>query len=298
MDWLAFPAAFLAAFLVSWGANSLALTPWRQAAGLHWTERARRLSTARTSRSFNVMFLPFTFAILGAMVWDNDGYIAFVLGVFGLLGAMLGNYPFLVETTAPISLGSWIRQFPALWVLHYGFATFVLCVAAIMPKHIGWDVLVIGLAVLGVHAWLNFGLAVTLMRGLGVLVPAPDRLAHIVSETSMRMGIEVRRVWLLHNVYGYAAALPSTRELIFSDRLLAASPDSEVASICVHELGHLSEDRTVMRQRNLLSLGWYPLIFIKPALALPDPWRGLAVLASLLILLLTGRNSRKLGRQM
>ena len=93
------------------------------------------------------MFLPFTFAILGAMVWDNDGYIAFVLGVFGLLGSMLGNYPFLVETTAPISLGSWIRQFPALWVLHYGFATFVLCVAAIMPKHIGWDVLVISLVV-------------------------------------------------------------------------------------------------------------------------------------------------------
>ena len=47
MSALVFIGVFFVSVFLAWGFNRLTLLPWRRAAGLHWTERARSLYPAR-----------------------------------------------------------------------------------------------------------------------------------------------------------------------------------------------------------------------------------------------------------
>src|SRR5258708_6767251 len=111
---------------------------------------------------------------------------------------------------------------------------------------------------------MNFGLTFWLLKCLRILRPPPERLRRIVTETAQAMGVKVRNVWLLDTAWSYVAAFPTTRELIFSERFLQMHPDEEIAVLCAHELGHLTESRLVLAGRILGSLMLWPLIFLKP----------------------------------
>lgn len=298
MDWLAFPAAFFAAFLVSWSVNSLALMPWRQAAGLHWTERARRLYPARVGAYSNIFFVPLTLVMTAAMIRPREPAYIIVFGLLGLLGAILATYPGVRETMPPVSFRVWLSRVSTLWLLNLSWLALLVVSGLLMPAQFDWKVGIIGLAVMGLLLGLSFGLAVGLMRCLGLLTAPPDRLQRIVALTEGRMGVAVRRVWLLRSALSYAAAFPATRELIFSERLLDTLSDDEIASVCAHELGHLTEDRTVARRRVLSSLTLFPLVFTKPALALPDQWPGVAFLLLLAWLVILVVFTRRLARKM
>jgi Zn-dependent protease with chaperone function len=101
-------------------------------------------------------------------------------------------------------------------------------------------------------------------KKLGLLAPAPDRLRAIVTKVSVAMNLPFRNVWLLHNRLG-AYALPFTGELIFSERLLEKHPDAEVAAVCAHELGHLSESKWTLTKRLLGVIGFaLPWLFVRP----------------------------------
>ncbi len=58
----------------------------------------------------------------------------------------------------------------------------------------------------------------------------------------------------------------SPRELMFSQRLLDLHPDEEISAICAHEMGHLTESRSVIAGRLVGSLRMFPLLFLKPAI--------------------------------
>jgi Zn-dependent protease with chaperone function len=298
MDWLAFPAVFCAGFLTAWGLNWLSLMPWRRAAGLHWTERARRLHTARVGVWYNTIFFPIIFLMTAGMIWPKDYFFIGLFGVMGAVGGILGNYPFTCETMKAIRFQDWIRQACAFWLLHLGGMVLVIGAALAMPRRFDWTVIGIGAATLGLRLWLDFGLAVALLRWLRVLAQPPERLQRIVSETALRMGIQVRRVWLLHSAHCYAAALLSSRELIFSDRLLELLPDDETAAVCAHELGHLSESRAVVARRIRLSLAFFPFIFLKPVFGLSSGWQVLAILFMLSWAIVMVNNGRLLARKM
>ena len=298
MDWLAFPTVFCAGFLASWSLNWLALIPWRRAAGLHWTERARRLFTVRAGVWCNVIFVPIIVLMTVEMNWPQNLFSPVLIGVLCAAGGMLGNYPLTYETLKAIRFQDWLRQACAIWLLHLGGVVLLVGAGLAMPQKFDWVCAVIGAATLGLKFWLDFGLAVTLLRWLRVLDLAPERLQRIVTDTATRMGIQVRRVWLLHHSAGYAAALLTSRELVFSDRLLELLADDEVGSICAHELGHLTESRTVVGRRIRFSLAFFPFIFTKPIIGLPGAWPVPAILCMLAWAIVMVNNARLLARQM
>ena len=70
------------------------------------------------------------------------------------------------------------------------------------------------------------------------------------------MQVRVRATWELGGMAANALALPVTRELIFTERLLAVCSDEEVAAICAHELAHLTESKAVLAGRLLRSFSF------------------------------------------
>jgi Zn-dependent protease with chaperone function len=87
----------------------------------------------------------------------------------------------------------------------------------------------------------------------------------------------------------------TTRDIIFSEGLLSTHPEEEIAAIGAHELAHLTEPRHVHRARLMIALGWFPLIFVRPAVHLFGP---IAVTLLLLPIVLLPIYVRRLARQM
>jgi Zn-dependent protease with chaperone function len=144
-----------------------------------------------------------------------------------------------------------------------------------------------------------FGLGVRLMRWLRLLKPAPEHLMALVEEISQKMQVPVRATWVLSTHLSNAVALPLTRQLIFTEKLLSTHPDAEIKAICAHELGHLNEPRKVIFVRALVALALFPLVFINPMNSLPAVDNGfLLLLIPVLILFLVGmRVSRRMEKR-
>jgi Zn-dependent protease with chaperone function len=78
------------------------------------------------------------------------------------------------------------------------------------------------------------------------------------------MGAKPVATWQLAGPQALAFAFPTTRELLFSNRLLEICSDEEISAICAHELAHLSESKWALAGRLLGSLCLFPLIFLTP----------------------------------
>ena len=59
-------------------------------------------------------------------------------------------------------------------------------------------------------------------------------------------------------------ALLSSRQLLFTERLLDLLPDDELASICAHELAHLTESKKARYARSIRILTFLPWMFFNP----------------------------------
>jgi Zn-dependent protease with chaperone function len=295
---LAVIGSFGAVFLLSLGLNWLALIPWRRSTGQHWTERARILYPVRVGAAVNMYFVPLICFLTSRILWRDEVRLFYLSSLFGFFGAIAGTYPMSREIFPSLRFRGWIQQVSAGIFLRFGRYLIYLGAMAAMPDEFGWLALVIALAVLGVTLWLHWGLGLRIWRLFQILKPPSERLQRVVFETAGRMGISVRRVWLLQSPASYAAALPASRELIFSERLLELHPDEEVAAICAHELGHLAESRLVLAGRIAGSLTLFPLIFVKPIFHLAEPWNGLGFAMLGLVAFSLSWLRRRLSRRM
>lgn len=255
------------AFLLAWGLNSLALIPWRRSAGKHWTERARLLYPARVSGALNILLIPINLVL--ALMNLEPGMPGYWLlfGIAGWFGAVLGNFPSAHEVFPQLHFRRWLHQFVFAWMIRLGIWLVYLSCAVAMPKNFGWPTILIAGAALLIHLSGIWGFRMRLFRCTGFVKPADGRLLRIVTETTLRMSVSVRGVWILAGTYAQAYALPATRELLFSERLLQICDDGEISSICAHELGHLTEPKTVLFRRIIGSFALFPLIFFKPVVA-------------------------------
>jgi len=295
---LAIIGSFSAALLLSWGLNWLALIPWRRTAGQHWAERARILYPIRVGARINVLFITATCVLAGKVFCHGDLTSLWLFGVFGFLGVIVGTYPFDREVLSWLRFQGCIHHVISCWLLLLGWLFVFIGAGLLMPEQFGWISLILAVVVFGIRLWLDWGLAFKLLDLLRILRPPPERLQRIVSETAQVMNVSVRRVWLLHAAGSYAAVFPTTRELIFSERLLELHPDEEVAAICAHELGHLTESRMVLAGRIVGSFTLFPLIFAKPLFHLEEPWNALAIMMLGIFVFSLQRLSRRLSRKM
>ena len=289
--------SFGAAFLLAWGLNWLALIPWRRSAGKHWTERARLLFPARKSARLNAFFIATNLALVTFILDPESNFLFAAVPAF--LGAMLAGFPMSREIHPEIRFKSWLHLVASSLLLVFGFWAVLLFGVVAMPDNFGSLTWAIAGAVLLVMVAFLFGLGVRLMRWVRLLKPAPEHLMAVVEEISEKMKVPIRGTWVLSTHFSNAVALPLTRQLIFTEKLLSTHTDDEIKAICAHELGHLNEPRKVIFVRALVALALFPLVFINPMNSLTGVANGfLLVLIPVLILFLVGMQvSRRMEKR-
>jgi Zn-dependent protease with chaperone function len=284
---------FVAAALLAGATNRLELLPWRRATGAHWTERARVLQRARSARTLNLLFIPI---LLAASHWLFFAPASPAVGFFaGLGGALLGGFPMDRALFPELNFGRWSYLLVATLLLQFLQSAAFLSALAFMPDRLDGRAVALTAGFLAAQFAVLFGLNLQFLRWLRLLRPASPHLVGLVAEASARQGVPVRATWELDGPHANALAFVMTGDLAFTTKLLALAPDDEIAAICAHELGHLSESRWVRAGRAIGSLALMPFIFATPLLHCfgPGALMGLAVTWYLLL-----RLSRRLARSM
>jgi len=287
----------LVAFLLSLALNWIALGPWRRCTNHHWAERARLLYPARSSAALNVLLI--TANVVEIEYFIEPGFSAcwLTLVILTFFSALLGTF-WLSQAIFPrITFKRWLKNLAEGWSLRYGILLVYLLCAAVMPKEFGWPAIAVTAGALLFH-WIQLSRWRTRwMLWAGLLRPPGDRLKRIVEETCSCMNVPVSSVWQLTGFYGQAYALPVTRELYFSDRLMEICDDREVAAICAHELGHLTESKAVLFRRIAGTFVLFPLLFLRPMFAAGGAWFPVLLVPTLLLLLLNKKLSVRMEKR-
>ena len=217
--------------------------------------------------------------------------------VLAWAGVVTGTYPLEKQIFPPFSFAHWFRYVCAMRVLRFGTLVLLIAAAVLMPEQFGWASALLACSVLGFQVAMHFGLWLWMAARLGILTPAKhtERITAIVSQTAERMKVPYRSIWILQAPVGYAAALPATRDLIFSAGLLESHLEEEMAAICAHELAHLTETRNTVLVRVVGSLSLLPLIFVRPVV---NAFGFLGIWMLLLPWALLSVHLRHLGRRM
>jgi Zn-dependent protease with chaperone function len=279
MKYLGALIAFPLAMLLVVGMNWVALLRFSSEAA-HWTARARKLYPIRRSAALNVWLIPALFGLAHLLATrGTQPLVAGAWTVFAWAGAILGTYSFDKRTFPRFTFKIWLRSVYSTWLMRFGVLGTLVLGAIIMPEDFGWPLIFIGCVVIAFQAALHFGFWIWLGKTTGSLVQASDSdpLSGIVRRTAEQMHVRYRKIWMMRSPVGYAAAFPTTGDLIFSEGLAAEHPEEEIAAICAHELAHLTEPRRAVYARVLGAMSWCPLIFIRPMVHAFD-FVGIAVL--------------------
>jgi Zn-dependent protease with chaperone function len=199
-----------------------------------------------------------------SLVWPHSSPLWVWAGMVSLLGAVVGTLPLDHEMFPRIERRDLWRQ-AAISTLQRFLLLFVfLGGIALMPDEFGEASWIIAGVVIGIGiVWLHGG-SLWLGQRLGLIVPAPDRLRRIVDETSVKMNIPYRNLWVMRVSLAQAAAVLETRSLVFTERLLELSPNDELAAICAHELAHLTESMAARYARHVQMMTFLPWLFFAP----------------------------------
>ncbi len=222
----------------------------------HWTERAR---LAYPPQVLSLM-APWTFGLLVLMTASDlqsplSSLPPSMLPLLAALAALAAGLVIRIRTAQRLlcrRLSWWHRLTGPLvmLLLVYPHATVALVVALCTPPELGWGTI----AVVAVGAVVLIPFLYGLPRVLSWLRlarSAPESLVALVADSGRRAGCRVlpRRVWLLDWHLANAFALPLSREMLVSERLVERLDPEEQAAIYAHELGHLDEPRWVLVMR-------------------------------------------------
>jgi Zn-dependent protease with chaperone function len=258
---LAFPASALLVYAINW----LGLIPWRRSVGQHWTERARLLYPTRISAQYNVLFIPINFSLLAYLLLPNSSVPWIAVGSWA--GTVLGSYSINRAIQPEYPFRQWLHWVAASWIIYIGMSAIGGLLLIAMPNKFSWKSCVIVAAFLAVNVIWQSGLLLRMDRWFRLIQPASPRLRALVDEVSARMNVPVKAVWESTSFYANAGALPVTRELIFTKKLLETQSDDEIKAVCAHELGHLTEPGGAWWRVALASINVFPLIFLNPLIA-------------------------------
>ncbi|MEY2407600.1 MAG: hypothetical protein QOF48_270 [Verrucomicrobiota bacterium] len=257
-------AGFLSAALAL-AMNWLALIPWRRAKGQHWSERARLYHPVHIAAVSNLWVLPAVVSMAVSLLWPEESPHWAFIALVASLGTTMGTLPLDHAVFPRIALNHLLRQAAVAWLFRFLTWFVFLTAIALMPDEFNLRSLIIVAVVITLCLVWSLGGSMRVGRLLGLFVPAPTRLQGIVQNLSSQMAVPVREIWVMRSSLAQAYALPGTRTLLFSERLLDLHPDDELASIGAHELAHLTETRFDYIKRHVTWLMFLPWIFLKPA---------------------------------
>lgn len=244
--------------------NWLALIPWRRSKARHWSEQARVLYPVRMTAAANLWVVPAIFILAVLLIWPDTPALWAFVGMVAALGVMAGTIPMDREVFPRIPVRDLWRQAAIGCLMRFLIWFVFIGAVALMPDDFNPLAWTIGGVVLGLWAiWARGGL-IWVGRKLGLFLPAPERLRKIATDTATKMNVPFREVWLVRAPLAQAFAMPGTRELLFTERLLELLSDDEVAAICAHELAHLTESRPARYSRSIRLLMFLPWLFFNP----------------------------------
>lgn len=269
----------------------LELIPWRRSAGEHWTERARRLYTARSAVVSHIWGLS---ALTGFAAYLAHEIAPPAAVAAAFVGGIIASFPLDRAMCPGLRFAAWARESlrPSLQAAAlFGIIPFA---AWVMPDSFNGRCLAIAAAVCAIKLALVFS-GHRLYSLSGMATPAGPRLRGIVAAASEKTGVAVRSTWELDRLYANALAWPTVGELGFTKRLLAVCPDDEVEAVCRHEIGHLTESRWAVLGRIAGAFIFVPWIFVRPVLNEGREWAFLLMFsATWLLWLARGRFFRTL----
>ncbi len=264
----------LAALLSALGARvatTIALMGYRKAAEAHWTERARLAFPARVLSALCIIALPAMWLAwahlwVGPLTLLSTRALGMVAALAALVTTTAAHFRLLrLVLPEPPALHYWLKGTLTLLLVIRPVLPIAVVLACAAPESL-WSaagaawltaaVVVLALAMGGVPLLVG--------RALGLALPPSSRLEAIVAAAAERAGHAPRATYELVWPMVNAAAYPMAGVLVFSDAALRSLDDDELEAIAAHELGHLSEPRSVQALRMLQAALWVPLVALRP----------------------------------
>jgi Zn-dependent protease with chaperone function len=247
-------------FTINW----LGLIPWRRARDRHWAERARLFYPVLVAARANLWMLPAILTMSALLLWPRESPHWMLMILATGIGAVAGTIPMDHEVFPRIQWGELLRLVAVGWLIRFAMWFVFLSAIALSPVTFNLQSLVIAASVALLLAIWNYKGWIWTGRKLGLMVPPPERLQNIVRDTAAEMNVPVREIWVLWSSGSQAYALPNARTLLFTNRTLELLTDAEIASVCAHELAHLTEARAQYYKRYIQWLMFLPWLFFKP----------------------------------
>ena len=294
MPFLVVVACFVASFLGVAGLNSIGMRSWRMSKGAHWTQRARLLWPVRKTSALMVLYVPALVTALSTLALEASTGGLVLRALCGFVGAVGGCWFLNKEMFPELRFRQWLHDVVVGMGLRMGIWGVVVGVGFMMPDDFGpttW--LMLGGVVAAQVLWS--AVALWVLKLVGILRPAGERLQRIVTECTKDDPQLVKETFQATGVLANAFALPLSGQMVFMEKLLEILDDEEVSAICAHEVGHLGESKTTVFGRYLGSMAVLPLLLMRPA---AQQWDSAGILSMALLTILWSRLSRKLVRKM
>ena len=294
MELVLWPAlAFVVSLAASWAGAGVALAPLRAAAPTTWFDRARLAFPARATARFALLLLPFTFGIFAELFTAGETSLRpWLAGMAAALAAFAATFFVRVRVERavhgkPVGGGEMLRGMAAFWAVLFPHVLLTGVAAAVVGDELNaWAALVLAGTALSVGAAM-LGTGVAFARLVRLARPASEKAQRAVVAASATTGVRPRGVYELDLTIANAFALPAVGSLLFTPPLVRALDDAQLAAIARHELGHVSEPRSVVAVRVLsATVLFVALVAVRPILgpgpSASEPWRLLAAALTLL----------------
>lgn len=238
---------------------------------VHWMERARLAYGPRWLALLNAALLPLLCGIF-AGVFGGELAPGGRLGHGLLCAAAAFVGPFLVRVRHENRLRR-VEWTLAFWLRSHGLSVLLLASHVMLAAAVGLTMTdtftARGLATVALAMpllmALGLGAGVVVLRALGLLKPAPERLARLVDVAAARTGRTPREVLAaplaVVNVFSY----PAVGRVVITEATLDALDDDALTALLGHALAHLTEStrRSVLRAV-AGSVIFVPLMLVRP----------------------------------
>ena len=285
---LLFFGAFMLSGLLYGLCGHLALSAWRRSVGEHWTERARILWPARMDMKAAVSLCPLVALVAAFAVYGTPEMPWITAWAGGLCGALLSTFTFEHAVEPRLRFGPWLESLlwgAAIQLVSYGI---VIALMITLPRHLGpgdWALLLGGSAIFIV---VKVGLLLPILALFGKPKSLDPRVHDVVMRCQEVFGVKVSRAGVIHTPMANAFAVPLTRDVIVTSRLLEILNDAELDTVMRHEFAHLLEPRRVIVGRCLNAIAWLPVVLIHPSVGWLGPSGPFVVFLAPLFLLKAG----------
>ena len=199
--------------LLTCAMNWLALMPWRKAEEAHWTERARLLFPVRNAAGSNLFYVP---ACLTLAMYLNGAENVPALALAGgtaWMSAVAAVWPIALEICPWLTFRDWLYETLTGWLFWFAGWFVVIGAVAITPPDFNGSLWLVLVGAVALQTWLVFGGSVWLVRRLGLVTEAPERLRRIVEAEAEKAGARFRSAFLVRSSLANAFAMVHTGDI-------------------------------------------------------------------------------------